>query len=93
MHPHLQTTIYVRHDKFFRERLLISNSDDINQLVESMETECQQIKTEAIRFSWYMRGGLTYDQALALSHSDRQIISNLIKENLETTKKSGLPFF
>jgi hypothetical protein len=58
-----------------------------------METECQQIKTEAIRFSWYMRGGLTYDQALALSHGDRQIIGNLIKENLETTKKSGLPFF
>lgn len=58
-----------------------------------MEKECQQIKTEAIKFCWYMRGGLTYDQAMALSHSDRQIIGSLIKENLETTKKSGLPFF
>jgi len=40
-----------------------------------------------------MRGGLTYDQAMALSFNDREVISNLIKENLETTKKSGLPFF
>lgn len=40
-----------------------------------------------------MRGGLTYDQAMALSFSDREAIGGLIKENLETTKKSGLPFF
>jgi hypothetical protein len=43
--------------------------------------------------SWYMRGGLSYEQALQLSSSDRTIISELIKDNLETTKKSGLPFF
>jgi hypothetical protein len=43
--------------------------------------------------AWYMRGGLSYDQALQLSTSERKIISELIKENLETTKKSGLPFF
>lgn len=43
--------------------------------------------------SWYMRGGLAYDQALQLSVTERMAISQLIKENLETTKKSGLPFF
>jgi len=40
-----------------------------------------------------MRGGLNYDQAMAMGYNDREIISDLIKENLETTKKSGLPFF
>jgi hypothetical protein len=40
-----------------------------------------------------MRGGLTYDQAIALGMHERDIINNLIKDNLETTKKSGLPFF
>lgn len=40
-----------------------------------------------------MRGGLTYDQAMALSNDERRLISELIKDNLETTKKSGLPFF
>ena len=40
-----------------------------------------------------MRGGLTYDQAMALSFGERENIGKLINENLETTKKSGLPFF
>ena len=43
--------------------------------------------------SWYMRGGLAYDQALQLSTAERKLISSMIKENLETTKKTGLPFF
>lgn len=40
-----------------------------------------------------MRGGVTYEEAFALCHEDKEIISGIIKENLETTKKSGLPFF
>jgi len=42
---------------------------------------------------WYMRGGLSYEAALNLSHEERNAVSEIIKENLETTKKSGLPFF
>ena len=40
-----------------------------------------------------MRGGLSYDDAFLLDYQERELISNLIKENMETTKKSGLPFF
>lgn len=40
-----------------------------------------------------MRGGLTYNEAMNLGQSERKIIAELIKENLETTKKSGMPFF
>lgn len=40
-----------------------------------------------------MRGGVTYDEAMMLDDSERKSINNIIKENLETTKKSGLPFF
>jgi hypothetical protein len=58
-----------------------------------MDKECHQIRTEAVKLSWYMRGGLTFDQTMAMSHNDRTIVGDLIKENLETTKKSGLPFF
>jgi hypothetical protein len=58
-----------------------------------MEKESNSIRREAIQMSWYMRGGLSYDQALQLSVGERQLINELIKGNLETTKKSGLPFF
>jgi hypothetical protein len=58
-----------------------------------MERECNDIRQEALQMSWYMRGGLSYDQALQLSVGERKLINKLIKDNLETTKKSGLPFF
>ena len=40
-----------------------------------------------------MRGGVTYDEAMQMSQTDRVLINDIVKENLETTKKSGLPFF
>jgi len=62
-------------------------------MVDQMDTETNDIRQEAIKVAWYMRGGISYNQALQLSVSERTSISNLIKENLETTKKTGLPFF
>ena len=40
-----------------------------------------------------MRGGLTYQEALNLSQSEREIIAQLVKDNMETAKKTGQPFF
>jgi hypothetical protein len=40
-----------------------------------------------------MRGGISYAEAMNLSQDEREIINDIIKDNLETTKKSGLPFF
>jgi hypothetical protein len=62
-------------------------------MVDQMDKETDDIRREALKVSWYMRGGVSYDQALQLSVAERTNISELIKENLETTKKTGLPFF
>lgn len=40
-----------------------------------------------------MRGSLSYDEAMTLSYEDRKIISDIVKDNLEVTKKSGRDFF
>ncbi len=40
-----------------------------------------------------MRGGIQLEEAYYLTPEDREIIGTIVKENLETTKKSGLPFF
>ena len=40
-----------------------------------------------------MRGGLTLEEGFSLSYEDRMLINDIIKENLETTKKTQLPFF
>lgn len=69
------------------------DSDAIVMMVDQMEKDVDSIRQEALKMAWFMRGGLSYDQALQLSANERKFIGNLIKENLETTKKSGLPFF
>jgi len=40
-----------------------------------------------------MRGGVTYQEALNMSLEERQIVGNIVKDNLETTKKTGRDFF
>jgi hypothetical protein len=61
--------------------------------IEGMEKEAKSIRTEILKLCWYMRGGITYEQAMHLSFSEREIINGIIKENLDTTKKTGLNFF
>lgn len=46
-----------------------------------------------MKMAWYMRGGASYTDILNMSVTERKSISKLIEENMETTKKSGLPFF
>ena len=51
------------------------------------------MKDNAMGLTWSMRGGVQYVDVLNMSHKERAMIAKLSKENLETTKKSGLPFF
>lgn len=74
-------------------RLLSLNSEGIGKLLEQLEDECKEIKTGALKMAWYMRGGISYTDILNLSISERESISKIIEDNMETTKKSGLPFF
>lgn len=69
------------------------NSEEIGGLVDSMEKAVKDIKQESLKLAWYMRGGLSYSESMNLSMEERNIINDIIKENLETTKKSRLPFF
>jgi hypothetical protein len=68
----------------------MSNSD-IERYVKKLELNTKDIKDEIYRISWYMRGGVSSDALFhTYSYEDRQIMSNIIKENIETTKNSRL---
>ena len=58
-----------------------------------MEREAKKIRAEILRMCWSMRGGVTYGEAMQMSYNDRLLIGDLIKENMDTTKKSGLNYF
>jgi hypothetical protein len=65
----------------------------VEDLLNQMEKEANELKRQGLKMSWYMRGGATYDDVMNMSHAERTMISELIKDNLETTKNSKLPFF
>lgn len=79
-------------NKFFRQRVLTRPQEEILLYVQQIEKEANEIKRDILKICWYMRG-MSYSEALLLSHDERKLIGEIIKENLETTKKSGLPFF
>lgn len=66
---------------------------EILKEVEKLDKESKALKADLMKVCWYMRGGITLDEAYNMCLDDRIIVSEIIKENLETTKKSGLPFF
>ena len=88
MQSSVHTNNHTGLNKFFRSRLLNSTSDQIAALVDGMEKDAKDIKAQSLKLAWYMRGGITYEQVLQLSPAERDMISELAKDNMETTKKS-----
>ena len=69
------------------------SNEEIVALLDQMERETKAMKDDILRICWYMRGSLSYSDGMLLSRADQEIINKIIKDNLETTKKSNLPFF
>lgn len=69
------------------------SNEEIIKYINSLDKEARALKEEALRISWFMRGGVSYEDAMFLSSQEREVISEIIKKNMETTKESGMPFF
>ena len=65
---------------------------EILQLSEKLDKEAREVKKDVLKMCWYMRG-LSYSEGMNMSWEEREIVGEIIKENLETTRKTGLPFF
>jgi hypothetical protein len=74
-------------------RLLYADSEQISSLIDQMEKECNRIRADSMKMSWYMRGGASYNDVMNMSINERDIINKLIEDNLETTKNTKMPFF
>ena len=66
---------------------------DIIAYLKDFDNETKNLKLELMKICWFMRGGMSWNESLVLSPDERAIVSQLVKENMETTKKSGHPFF
>lgn len=62
-------------------------------MLDSYDREIKALKNEILRMCWFMRGSLTYSEAMALSRNERELIAEIIKNNLEIAKESKMPFW
>ena len=70
----------------------MGDSEIISHL-KDFESQAKNLKLEIMKICWFMRGGMSWTEALNLSPDERAISAQLVKENMDTTKKSGQPFF
>ncbi len=64
--------------------------EEIDQEVKQLEKESKALKHELFKMTWFMRGGITIEQAYMLDREDREIITKIIMENIENSKTTGL---
>lgn len=72
--------------------MTLSNAEIVKKL-EGMDQEAKTIKKRIFEMCWYMRGGITLNEIMQLGVSDIPIMTDVVEGNLETTKKTGMPFF
>ena len=73
--------------------MLTKSDSDIIAYLRDFDNQTKNLKLELMKICWYMRGGMSWQQSLDLSPDERTIAAQLVKENLDTTKKTGHPFF
>jgi hypothetical protein len=72
---------------------LILTLPEIEEEVKKMDAESKALKKEIYKLAWFMRGSLSVNEAFTMDIMDREILLEIIQENLETAKETGLPFF
>ena len=65
----------------------------VMKYLKDMDSDIKNLKHELLKICWYMRGGVTYQEALNMDVNERKLVATIVKDNLETTKKSGRDFF
>ena len=82
--------IHFQSNGFFRLRLLHSAPEDVPVFLKSLEKDRDTLTKTILQILWYMRGGVTLEEAWRLDPKTRGFIVDLINENIERTKTSGL---
>jgi hypothetical protein len=72
--------------------LSLSNPE-IVELIEQFDNQTKAIRNNILEMCWHMRGSISYEDGMLLSFTDREIIGKIIKDHMETTEKTRLPFF
>ena len=59
--------------------------------MEDLEKESKALIKQITEICWYMRGGISREEAWSLSFIERQEVFKLINENIKRTKDAKMP--
>ena len=59
--------------------------------MEDLEKESNALIKQITEICWYMRGGVSREEAWTMSFNERQEVFKLINENIKRTKDAGMP--
>jgi hypothetical protein len=76
----------------FRQRLIPASESEILDIIKKMGDETKEITNDILKMIWYMRGAISYNEAFNLTSYERKCIAKIIEENMEITKKIGMPY-
>ena len=69
----------------------MTGTDESNMMyLQEMTSESRAIEKQVLEICWYMRGGVTLDQAWQLTYDQRATVMDIINKNIERTKESGI---
>jgi len=75
----------------FRAKLVSSDEQQIVTYLEKLNKDIKKLETELLKIVWYMRGGVSLNEAYQLTTYQRKEIAKIVEDNIELTKKTGLP--
>lgn len=65
--------------------------EEMQEIIDGYEHRSRALIKQMTQMLWYMRGGLTRNDAWAMSLQEREEAFELINENIKRTKDSKMP--
>lgn len=69
------------------------SNEEIAEMLDDFDKDSKALRKSILKLCWYMRGGLTFEEAMTMGFQDRELVNEIVSENLKTTEETKLPFF
>ena len=60
-------------------------------MLQQFDNESKALQKDLLELTWYMRGGISYNEAMALSPEERKLVNEIIKQNFKNTNETKHP--
>ena len=67
------------------------DNNGVVKMLQQFDNESKALQKDLLELTWYMRGGISYNEAMALSPEERKQVNEIIKQNIKNTNETKLP--